>query len=146
MKVTPLRRAITSLGQRSEVQHALDFTQLMSDGDEDWLDPELTSPQGIARRVLMLPFISNSDAGLLAAGVGEGTLLHDGHIDWEHFHQLDLDLYRAAPQAVVEEAFEPRFDNGSLPEPPLARRAHEIDNPEESDEQPLAEADSGTND
>jgi hypothetical protein len=145
MKPTRLRRAISALPALVAAQAPFDFS-LLSDNDQQWVEPDLFIPQSVAKQVLLVPYASNADAGLVAAAVGEGNLLLDGYVDWVNFHSLELGLHHAAPQAVIPEAEAPRFDNGVLPQPSLSPRRSAVQNPEAADalnEEPASRVDDG---
>jgi hypothetical protein len=147
----PVHREILSLGGRADVESALDFGSIAED-DESWMTPEFATRVTSVKRVLLVPYIDNAEAGLLAAAIGTGRLLLDGSIAWEHYEQLDLELYRAAPQRVVLDEQSPRFDNAALPEPGLSRREHRVERPAEVDlarkesREKASRADNGTDD
>ncbi|MCU1530102.1 MAG: hypothetical protein JWP75_3865 [Frondihabitans sp.] len=131
LKPTRLRRAISAVNQQGVGASMLDFADLALE-DGELLDPTIAIPSSVASRVLLVPYESSPEAGLLAIGVGEGTVLFEGTIGWSRFHQLPLNLHSAGPQPVRE--VEPRFDSGALPEPPLMPRQREVENPEAHDE------------
>lgn len=131
LRPTRLRRAISALNQQSAADSTLDFTGLALEHGE-LLDPAIAIPPSVASRVLLVPYESSPEVGLLAVGVGEGKFLLDGSVEWFHFHKLSLGLHIAGPQLVTDVA--PRFDSGVPPEPSLMPRKREVDNPEAYDE------------
>lgn len=146
LRPTRLRRAISAVNQQETANSMLDFAGLALE-DGELLDPTIAIPSSVASRVLLVPYESSPEAGLLAIGIGEGTVLLEGTIDWSRFHQLPLDLHSAGPQPVRD--VEPRFDSGVLPEPPLTPRQREIENPEahdEVDQDPLRAVENDTDD
>lgn len=142
-----VRDALVALSNRVTAEDTLDFDSLTA-GDASWATPELRASRSAPRRTLLVPFIDNADAGLIAAGLGEGRLQSGGTIDWAHFVDLDLNLYRSAPRAVVEVAEERRFDNAVIPEPDMMPRRQRTTTPDEEGEkacQQSDEAKKGTN-
>lgn len=141
-----VRDSLISLSHRVSVDQTLDFDSLMGQ-DESWVTPELRVSRVSPRRTLLAPFICNAEAGLVAAGLGEGRLLFGGTIEWAEYVDLDLDLYRSAPRAVVDVLEEPRFDNGTIPVPDMLPRVQRIETPDEETEKirdRSNEADNGT--
>lgn len=142
-----VRDALVALSNRMTAEDTLDFDSLTTE-DTSWATPELRATRSAPRRTLLVPFIDNADAGLIAAGLGEGRLQSDGTIDWAHFVDLDLNLYRSAPRAVVEVTEERRFDNAVIPEPDMMPRRQRTTTPDEEGEkvrQQPDEAKRGTN-
>lgn len=142
-----VRDALVALSNRVTAEDTLDFDSLTVE-DASWATPDLRASRSAPRRTLLVPFIDNADAGLIAAGLGEGRLQSGGTIDWVHFVDLDLNLYRSAPRAVVQVAEEPRFDNGVIPEPDMMPRRQRTNTPDEEGEsahQQPADAKKGTN-
>ena len=133
-----IRRQIFELARRSSVNHGFDFKD---DAGDPWEElPPLVSSD-VATEVIFMLYASNADAGLLAAGLGQGTLQNSGRVEWEHFVHIDLDLYRAAPQAVIAHDDEQRFDEPPIPEPAFGARRVRTRNPEAADEQGTPDAD-----
>lgn len=128
-----VRDALVALSNRITAEDTLDFDSLTV-GDASWATPELRASRTAPRRTLLVPFIDNAEAGLIAAGLGEGRLRSEGTIEWTHFVDLDLDLYRSAPRAVVEPAEEHRFDNAAIPVPDMMPRRQRTDIPDEEGE------------
>lgn len=139
-----VRDALVALSSRMTVEDTLDFESLVTE-DASWATPDLRASRSAPRRTLLVPFIDNADAGLLAAGLGEGRLRSDGTIEWGHFVDLDLDLFRAAPRAIVEPTEERRFDNAEIPVPDMAPRQQRIDTPDEASERILERSDETEN-
>lgn len=147
LKATRVRRALSSLHQRTTADVTLDLAAI--DYDEDQLfDPAVVIPKGSASRVVFVPFDVDPKIGLLAAGIGEGLMRPDGSVTWSEFHELRLDQYRAGPQPLPA-TDEMRFDNASMPEPPLSPRAQPVENPEAQDTEsgtPGRSVENGTDD
>lgn len=149
-KVTPLRRELLNIPHHSSSQQAFDFAAISE--DEAWSNPALRTSTLNVERVLLVLYVSNPEAGLVALAVGDGTFLADGTIAWAHLDVIDIGTYKAGPQAVTSEAGLRRFDSGEAPEPPMAPRAEAVPNPEEVDEDarrggdPAAEAQNGRDD
>lgn len=128
-----VRDALVALSNRVTAEVTLDFDSLIG-GDVSWATPELRESRSAPQRTLLVPFIDNADAGLIAAGLGEGRLRSGGTIDWAHFVDIDLNLYRSAPRAVVEIAEERRFDNAVIPEPDMMPRRRWTTTPDQEGE------------
>jgi len=131
-KVTPLRRDLLNLPHHSASQQAFDFASISD--DDIWSEPAITPATARAERVLLVLYVSNPEAGLLALALGDGAFLTDGTIAWAHLDVIDLGTYKAGPQAVVTGSELRRFDSGQAPEPSLAPRVAKVENPEEVDE------------
>ena len=130
----PIRKGIFDAARRQSINRGFDFAALTDDEGNEWAELPPIIPEGVAREILIFPYVSNADGGLLGAGVGQGTLLATHHVAWENYLDLDLDLYRAAPHAVDNDADETRFDSAPLPNPALGARGQIVVNPEAEDE------------
>jgi hypothetical protein len=141
-KVTPLRRDLLNIPRHASRQQAFDFAAIAD--DEAWLDHEPATNEVHADRVLLVLYVSNPEAGLIALAVGDGAFLTDGTIAWAHLDVLDIGTYNSGPRAVVPSADQPRFDSGAAPEPSMAPRLDRVVNPEEEDELERNAADADT--
>jgi hypothetical protein len=130
----PIRKGIFDAARRQSINRGFDFEALTDDNGDEWVELPPIVPDGVASEIVIFPYISNAEAGVLAAGVGQGTLLATHNVAWEHYVDLDLDLYRAAPTGVEDDAETTRFDDAPLPNPMLGSRGGFVKNPEADDE------------
>jgi hypothetical protein len=131
LKPNRIRRALSALNQLGEENQTLDLAAIGYDED-DLFDPAFIIPRDTAAGVVFVPYDVDADTGVGAVGIGQGTVLLDGAVDWVHFEELDLDTQHSAPRPV-RSGVEPRFDSGAMPEPILQPRLRPVRNPEEDD-------------
>jgi len=144
-----IRKGILEMARRYSLNHGFDLAGLVDDEGTEWEELPPIIPEGQVTEILLVPYISNAEAGVLAAGLGQGSLQTPKSITWEHYVDVDLDLYRATPQHVDVDTDDNRFDSAPLPNPTFGIRPVAVDNPEEVDEgtaRGAEEEDNGTGD